>query len=494
MLAASSHWSGGKTPFPGQEVLAAMRQADGKEIVRYVTEDTQRMAAAVVNSETGWLLAVEADAQEVLAPATRLAAMNGMISLGILALVGVALAFLRRALASLRDSEARYRTVTATTPVGIATFDSFGRADYVNERARQILCLPDDATPCNDWTGRFESREGTPLPVADLPISRVLHDKQARMDTVVWYAAPGGGRKILSLNVSPLVEDTGQVSGVVAAIEDVTERTRIQDMMVQTEKMLSIGGLAAGMAHEINNPLASILQSLQVVVRRLDPGNGVNQDRARAAGLDLEAMQIYMRDRGLDTFLADMREAGARAAKIVTNMLGFARKSGGGFESCSLSELLDKTVELAGGDYDLKKQYDFKHIRIEREFDPSLPKVECQRLEIEQVLFNIIKNAAQAMKDLPQAGEQPRLTLRTRLEDGMARVEIEDTGAGMSEEVRKRVFEPFFTTKGVGEGTGLGLSVAYFIVAETHNGTITVESAPGQGTRFIITLPLARKA
>uniref|UniRef100_A0A7C4A7Q9 histidine kinase n=1 Tax=Fundidesulfovibrio putealis TaxID=270496 RepID=A0A7C4A7Q9_9BACT len=256
--------------------------------------------------------------------------------------------------------------------------------------------------------------------------------------------------------------------------------------------MLSVGGLAAGMAHEINNPLASILQALQVVNRRLDPDLPANAGVARELGLDLGLVRQYMEQRGLTDFLRGMHEAGVRAARIVSNMLGFSRKSGGECAPCHLAEILDKAVELASGDYDLKKQYDFRHIEIIREFVPDMEPVDCQGMEMEQVFFNILKNAAQALKDRPDASVAPRITLRVRPEKLNAVVEIEDNGPGMSEDVRRRVFEPFFTTKDVGVGTGLGLSVVFFIVAENHKGSVAVESAPGGGARFVIRLPYSR--
>ncbi|WP_243361088.1 sensor histidine kinase [Fundidesulfovibrio terrae] len=480
---------------PPPDTAAALRASQPGQVIRYQAGDRERMALAARNPETGWLLVVEADSADVLRPAGRLAALNGAISLAVLGLVAVALWMLRNAMDRLRSSEARYRTLAETTPVGIATFDRQGAPSYLNQRAMDILDLAHGPfSNTETWTDRFETREGQPLAFHELPMGQAGSGVRPQQGRMVWYRLPAGGRRILYLGAAPLDRGGAQPAEVVAVIEDLTERTRIQEMMVQTEKMLSVGGLAAGMAHEINNPLASILQALQVINRRLSPDLPANVKAAEAAGLDLDALKVYMKSRNLNEFLAGMQEAGERAARIVRNMLGFSRKSGGEFLPCDLEELLDRTVELAGGDYDLKKQFDFRQIEIVREYLPDMEKVECQPMEIEQVFFNIIKNAAQALKERSTQGASPRITLRARTEGGYAVAEIEDNGPGMSEEIRKRIFEPFYTTKDIGVGTGLGLSVAFFIVSENHRGSITVESEPGRGARFIVKLPLTHVA
>jgi len=137
----------------------------------------------------------------------------------------------------------------------------------------------------------------------------------------------------------------------------------------------------------------------------------------------------------------------------------------------------------------LKKKYDFKTIDIRRDYEQGLPTVNITETEIEQVFLNLFKNAAQAMADKDFGDERPNITLRTRKEGKFVRIEVEDNGPGMDEDVRKRVFEPFYTTKRVGLGTGLGLSVSYFIIARNHEGEFLVESEPGKGSKFIIRLP-----
>lgn len=291
----------------------------------------------------------------------------------------------------------------------------------------------------------------------------------------------------LEVMAYPLVADN--TLGAVIRVDDVTARVRIEEMMVQTEKMLSVGGLAAGMAHEINNPLGAIMQGAQNIQRRLDPGAPRNRRLAEELGLDLGVMHSYLERRGILRFLTGLREAGARAARIVADMLSFSRRTGKReFRPADPHEMLDTALRLAASDYELRSRYDFRRIRVAREYDPGLRAVVCDRTEIEQVLLNLIKNAAQAMlaADVPD----PVLTLRCRRELRYACLEVIDNGPGMEESVRRRIFEPFFTTKEVGLGTGLGLSVSYFIVTEQHRGSLTVSSAPGRGARFTVLLPL----
>ncbi|GAB6904185.1 putative Histidine kinase [Desulfosarcina cetonica] len=284
--------------------------------------------------------------------------------------------------------------------------------------------------------------------------------------------------------------EAGSMRGAVIRVDDVTQRVHMENVMVQTEKMMSVGGLAAGMAHEINNPLGGMLQSLQNVIRRLSPGLAANEADAVACGTQLETIRCYLERRDIFRFLENIRISGERASRIVENMLSFSRRSESHKTSVELAVLLDKAVELAAHDYDLKKKFDFRHIRIERRYEADLPPVPCVATEIEQVIFNLLRNAAQAMGEAGEHRQAPCITLDLHREKEFAVIEIADNGPGMDEARRNRIFEPFFTTKEVGVGTGLGLSVAYFIVTNNHNGFMTAESSPGKGANFIIRLPL----
>jgi len=285
--------------------------------------------------------------------------------------------------------------------------------------------------------------------------------------------------------------DEDGIKTVIGMAHDVTEQLRFEELMTQTEKMIMISGMAAGMAHEINNPLGAIMQHAQNIERRVSSDIPANVKAAAEVGVSLDLVHAYLEKRGIFDFIGHIRTAGIRASEIISNMLYFSRRSEGGIESVQLSALLDRVVELAGTDYDMKKKYDFQRIDLRRDYTPDLPPVHLIVAEMEQVLLNILKNAAQAMSGA-EMRRQPSITLRTRLIKGMVMIGIEDNGPGMAEATRLRVFEPFFSTKEVGVGTGLGLSVAYAIVTKGHHGSIEVESRPGEGCCFTIKLPLQR--
>ena len=280
------------------------------------------------------------------------------------------------------------------------------------------------------------------------------------------------------------------VEGAVIRIDDVTERVRMEEMMIQSEKMLSVGGLAAGMAHEINNPLAGMMQSAEVMTNRLTGNFSANERAAEECGITMDGVRCFMEKRGIPRMLSIIRDSGIRSANIVKSMLDFSRKGDAAKSNHDVAVLFDQTVELAGTDYDLKKDYDFRRIKVVKEYGQNVPSVSCEAQKIQQVYLNILKNGAQAMQ--MAATEKPCFTIRTWFEDAQQKVciEIADNGPGADEATRKMMFEPFFTTKPVGIGTGLGLSVSYFIITENHGGTMSVESVVGQGTKFIIRLPI----
>ncbi|WP_417696053.1 ATP-binding protein [Pseudomonas sp.] len=308
----------------------------------------------------------------------------------------------------------------------------------------------------------------------------------AKIERVTW--TKDDEARHYALTFYPLMGGAGR--GVVIRIDDITQRLSLEEMMVQSEKMLSVGGLAAGMAHEINNPLGAILHNVQNIRRRLSPELPKNIEQAEQLNIELQRVNLYLQSREIPQLLDGIQQAGARAAKIVTHMLSFSRRSTRQMAPCDLPALIDQAVEIAGNDFDLAIGFDFKGQAITRQFDPNLGPVPGTANELEQVLLNLLKNAAQAIHQRQDDSEPGRIILRTRLNPPWAEIQVEDNGIGMSENVRKRTFEPFFTTKEIGQGTGLGLSVSYFIITNNHKGQMEVQSAPGQGTCFTLRLPL----
>ncbi|MFW5500453.1 MULTISPECIES: cache domain-containing protein [unclassified Maridesulfovibrio] len=296
-----------------------------------------------------------------------------------------------------------------------------------------------------------------------------------------------GETRYENLTIYPLISDG--YDGAVIRLDDVTDNVRIEEMMIQTEKMMSVGGLAAGMAHEINNPLGGILQGTQNIERRLRPGMAKNEQVARKLDISLETVNEYIEERGILKILSGVRQSATRAAGIISNMLNFSRKTDVHRTTCKLTKLADSAVALAEQDYDLKKKYDFRKIDVVKNYQENLPFVICSTTEIEQVILNLLGNAAHAMQE--HNCENPKIEIKIWQDGDYVAVSISDNGPGMEENIRKRAFEPFFTTKPKGVGTGLGLSVSYFIITENHSGSFSIESTPGSGSKFTFKLPVS---
>ncbi len=297
------------------------------------------------------------------------------------------------------------------------------------------------------------------------------------------------------ITIYPLI--TNGVEGAVIRIDDVTEKIRMEEMMIQSEKMLSVGGLAAGMAHEINNPLAGIMQNVQVIKNRLSTSSLKNKTVAKKNNTNFDSILNFMKDRKIFTMLDMVHESGDRASKIVKNMLSFSRKSEHTSELNNITKIIDNTLDLASNDYDLKKKYDFRKIKIIKDYQEEIPLIRCEFSKLQQVFLNIFKNGAEAMAEENKKKDKkelksPQFHIRVNKFDKILQIEIEDNGPGISKKNQNRIFEPFFTTKKVGTGTGLGLSVSYFIIIEDHGGEMRVESEEGIGTKFIIRLPIER--
>jgi signal transduction histidine kinase len=263
-----------------------------------------------------------------------------------------------------------------------------------------------------------------------------------------------------------------------------------ESALAQSEKLASVGALMAGIAHEINNPLGSIMQSTQNVLRRIDPELEVNQQAATVIGIDLHKQHEYLQKREILTFLDNIRVAGERASSIVKNMLRFTRRSNSEMSRSNVVDLINDGLQLVLTDFSLQENADLKQIVIEKNFCANEVFIDCFPIEIQQVILNLLKNAIQALQTV---NHSKKITIELeKLDESHIRLIIADNGPGMPDDVKSQIFKPFFTTKPVGIGTGLGLSVCRNIIVEKHRGTMEVESAVGAGTKFIIDLPIIK--
>ncbi|MBF0387956.1 MAG: GHKL domain-containing protein [Candidatus Omnitrophica bacterium] len=300
--------------------------------------------------------------------------------------------------------------------------------------------------------------------------------------------------------------DAGAASGGAAqrlkvekqALEKANQDLRqMQNQLIQTEKMASLGRLAGGIAHEINNPITYINTNLGVLGQYLDTLEDMLkfyaqlEAAARASSADDLAVALgqaedFRLEADLPGLLADSRKliqesswGAEQVSKIVSDLKTFAREEKAEQEHSDLHAILNSTLNITWSNL----KYSVEVVKSYGE----LPRVLCYPWQLEQVFVNLLLNAAQAV------GKKGRISLRTFREHDEALIEIEDNGCGIRERDLPRIFEPFFTTREVGQGTGLGLSIVYNII-EKHEGQIMVRSAPGKGTAVIIRLPIGGKS
>jgi len=386
---------------------------------------------------------------------------------------------------ALRESEKKYRQLFENAPSAMYEIDFIAnKFTNVNELMYSFLGYTEE-----EFLRRnpFDFLTPESLEVFQRNFKKIRSGEDVSDNTEYHVVKKDGTTECILLS-SEYVYKNGRITGARVVLHNITERKKIEEMMVHSEKMISIGGLATGMAHEINNPLAGMMQNAQVIHSRLTKDLPANTETAKDLGTSMDVIKKFMEKRGVITQLESINQAGRRAAKIIGNMLSFSGKRDSTGKNVDLVGLMDKTVELAKSDYDLKKRYDFKSVEIIREYEQGVPPVFCYESKIQQVLFNILRNASESM-GLKNEKSSERVILRLKKQGENALIEIEDNGPGMDDITRKRIFEPFYTTKGFEQGTGLGLSVSYFIIVNDHNGQMEVESESGKGTKFIIRLP-----
>jgi PAS domain S-box-containing protein len=334
--------------------------------------------------------------------------------------------------------------------IGVLTVDLEDRIESWNPQLEELLEIPRSSA--------LSRNLGEVLPkdlVAEIA-SRAAGDHVSgiykfRLDT------EAKRHLVINASIAPLVGKNGARLGRLILLDDITQRVRLEEQMVQTEKLTSLGLLAAGVAHEVNTPLAVISNYIQMLAKQIPA------DDPRQKTIDRIVKQTF------------------RASEIVNNLLNFSRTGAAEFVEVNLNSVLEETLTLV--------QHPFKsaQVNVVKNYTEKLPPVLGSITRLQQVFLNLFMNARDAM---PGGG---MIEVRTAAQNGSVEVEVTDTGSGIPPENLHRIFDPFFTTKATGKGTGLGLSVSYGIIKE-HAGKVDVRSAPGKGTSFRLEFPVARKA
>ncbi len=366
------------------------------------------------------------------------------------------------------ESDARYRALFEQSPIGVFTFDRDLRLTECNLAFVRLM------------RSKVESLVGLDLRTLNDPrilpaVERVLEGEPLYVEGP-YQAQNSDVRLEVATWVTPLRDAEGEVTGGLGLVQDVTERrartrreAQMQLQLMQSDRLATVGVLATGIAHEINNPLAYVMTNLEIVARHYLP------EMTALAANDEERQRIARVAKMVD----EARQGAERMRRVVRDVKSFARGDDDSREAVDVREVLDAALHLVA--HDLRQRG-----RLVREFSP-VPPVLANESKLGQVFLNLLVNALQA---LPSTGTEVVTVRVSAPSPGVVRVEVRDTGEGIAPEVLPRVFDPFFTTKPVGVGTGLGLFVCQGIVTTT-GGTIRIESEVAKGTTVTVEFPVA---
>jgi PAS domain S-box-containing protein len=454
--------------------LSALREAGGPAAIALVAND----AEAVVAFRRG---AAECVARPVLAAELPRAAREQLSR-----------AAAQTPAASALDRAARNAVQHMNS--ALLVLDRAGEVTFANPTAAALLGVDPERI-----VGRPLAHWFPGVPRGQLLVQRTLErgEKLRGAEAVV---TRGDGRVVpIGLSASPLLDARGERDGAIVIFQDLTDIKQLERQVMQREKMASIGQLAAGVAHEINNPMGFIHANLSQLGEYLDDfariwervaalrkAAGAASGEVRAAAESVEALiaevdaEFLLRDFG--TAVRESLEGAQRIRAIVQDLRSFSHRDSQERVYADVNKALDSTANIV---WTMMKH----SVKLSKQY-AELPPVLCFPMQLQQVFMNLLVNAYQAVEERRgRDGEPGEIRVRSELAEGGVRIAVTDNGVGMSAEVQRRIFDPFFTTKEVGVGTGLGLSTSYEIVRR-HGGKLGFESERGVGTTFSLWLPL----
>jgi PAS domain S-box-containing protein len=373
----------------------------------------------------------------------------------------------------LRARERWFATTMQSIADAIVAVDLAGKVTFLNAAAEKLLGVALAQAQGRSARELLRLRPPAGGAFAETPLEQVLRERRAIQLSGAVLETGAGSERFIADSAAPVM-DNDEMLGAVMVIRDVTEQRQLEQRLEISDRLASLGTMAAGVAHEINNPLAVILGNAEFVLEKLQRAteprtDGGHDDAPRVPAELAEAVKAQQ----------ELLSAVRRAARIVSDLKTFSRPEGLSSTSVDIRDAIEWAVRATAHEFR-------QRARVTTELG-DVPRVDADATRLGQVFVNLLVNAAQAITPGNAAGNE--VSLRTRTDDaGRAVVEVSDSGCGIAPAIIGRVFEPFFTTKPIGVGTGLGLSICHGIVA-SMGGQLQVASSPGEGTTFTLTLP-----
>ena len=403
----------------------------------------------------------------------------------------------KRSEEALREAELKYRSMFNEALVGIFKLDRDGHLLQVNPAMAEFLGYESPEDMLSTITGPLWDGSASPERQAEFMATMIAAGSVRSFELEVFRK--DRSKIWISSSVRTKTKN-GELIGFIGMFEDITERRALRDQLLQAQKLESVGQLAAGIAHEINTPVQYIGDNVRFLKDSFDELmilnnaygqmlTGLKDDAVSHEALS-DVLQVvrkvdvdYLFDE-IPKAIEQTLEGITRVSGLVSAMKEFSHPGTGEKVPLDLNHAIESTITVARNEW--KYVADMKV-----ELDADLPLVSCLPGEVNQVVLNLIVNAAHAIEDKATAGGPSKgaITIKTRHLSGWAEIQVEDSGGGIPESVRTRIFDPFFTTKEIGKGTGQGLAIARSVVVDKHQGSLTFETREGHGTTFIIRLP-----